>query len=81
MKDYYPSAIGKFLSCAFVVCLPLHAQSTQSSILGSVTDTTGAAMANAAVTIRNEGTNFVRNLRPMPMAAIASRVWKPVSMQ
>ena len=38
----------------------LGAQATQSSILGTVTDATGATVAGAAVTVRNEGTNFVR---------------------
>ena len=38
----------------------LGAQSTQSSILGVVTDAAGALVPGAAVTVRNEGTNFVR---------------------
>ena len=46
-----------------VACLPLGAQSTQSSLLGTVSDPTGAPVANAAVTIRNEGTNAVREFK------------------
>ncbi|MBE0656213.1 MAG: TonB-dependent receptor [Bryobacteraceae bacterium] len=38
----------------------LGAQSTQSSILGVVTDAAGALVPGAAVTVKNEGTNFVR---------------------
>ena len=48
---------------ALVASLPLYAQSTQSSFLGTVTDSTGAPVANAAVTVRNEGTNFVREFK------------------
>jgi len=55
MKRYYLLALSALL--------PLYAQSTQSSLLGTVTDSSGAPMANAAVTIRNEGTNFVREFK------------------
>ena len=48
---------------ALASLLPLYAQSTQSSLLGTVTDSSGAPMANATVTIRNEGTNFVREFK------------------
>lgn len=54
------SAIRPLLVCAFAALLPLYAQSTQSSILGTVTDPSGAPVANATVTVRNEGTNFAR---------------------
>lgn len=40
----------------------LTAQSTQSSILGGVTDSAGAAVPNARVAVRNEGTNFTRDI-------------------
>src|SRR5688572_4963180 len=39
------------------------AQFTQSSILGAVRDASGSAVANADVTIRNEGTNFTRPVK------------------
>ncbi len=58
MKPRYSPIIWALASV-----LPLYAQSTQSSILGTVTDSSGAPMANAAVTIRNEGTNFVREFK------------------
>lgn len=40
-----------------------HAQLTTSDILGTVTDTTGAVIPNAAVTVRNLGTNETRTAR------------------
>jgi len=41
----------------------LVAQFTQSSIVGTVTDASGAPVSDAEVTVRNEGTNFVRTIR------------------
>ncbi|MGH9630545.1 MAG: carboxypeptidase-like regulatory domain-containing protein, partial [Bryobacteraceae bacterium] len=41
----------------------LSAQFTQSSILGAVRDSTGAAVPNAQVTVRNEGTNLTREIQ------------------
>ena len=40
----------------------LAAQATQGSILGNVADGTGAAVAGAKVSIRNEGTNALREI-------------------
>src|SRR5687767_1059930 len=40
----------------------LLAQSTQSSILGAVTDPSGAPVVGAEITVTNEGTNFVRTI-------------------
>ncbi len=40
----------------------LNAQSTQSTILGVVTDSAGGTVPAAEVTIRNEGTNFTRTI-------------------
>ena len=40
----------------------LHGQATQSSILGNITDSSGAAVANASVTVKNEGTNSQREV-------------------
>ncbi len=42
------------------LCSQLHAQSTQSSILGNVRDSAGAPVAGAAVSLINEGTNDER---------------------
>ena len=38
-------------------------QATQGSILGTVTDSTGASVVGAKVTLKNEGTNFVREMQ------------------
>ena len=53
------------LSIALSFQLPpeLLAQSTQSSILGAVTDPAGAPVPGATVTVRNEGTNFTRTMQ------------------
>jgi hypothetical protein len=53
-----------WLSVALLICMPLSlsAQFTQSSIVGNVTDATGAPVAAALVTVRNEGTNFARTI-------------------
>ena len=40
----------------------LQAQVTQSSILGNITDASGAGVPDAQVSITNEGTNSVRNI-------------------
>jgi hypothetical protein len=42
---------------------PLAAQVTQSAILGSVTDAAGAAVPNAKISIKNEGTNIERSMQ------------------
>ncbi|HEX8712055.1 MAG TPA: carboxypeptidase regulatory-like domain-containing protein, partial [Terracidiphilus sp.] len=48
---------------AFFATAPLAAQSTtQGSIAGTVVDPTGAAVANAAVTLQNLATNFTTSL-------------------
>jgi hypothetical protein len=41
---------------------PLSAQFTQSSILGNVTDASGAGVPGASVKVTNEGTNFSRSI-------------------
>jgi hypothetical protein len=41
----------------FVTSLPLHAQVDSGAILGNVTDTSGAPVRGAQVTVTNEGTN------------------------
>lgn len=51
--------------CIFVAAVTtgtLYAQATQSTILGSVTDSTGSAVVGAKVAVRNEGTSIERTL-------------------
>jgi hypothetical protein len=48
---------------SFAGGVSLLAQSVQSTILGAVTDSAGAFVPGATVTIRNEGTNFTRSIR------------------
>ncbi|MGD0906823.1 MAG: TonB-dependent receptor [Candidatus Acidiferrales bacterium] len=50
------------LALAFCVLLPLaHAQSETAEVLGTVRDSTGALVSNAAVTLANHGTGIVAN--------------------
>src|SRR6266849_10357886 len=46
-----------------VAAANIEGQAIQSTILGKVTDPSGAAVANAAVAIKNEGTNFERTMQ------------------
>src|SRR5437867_2941255 len=55
------------LLCVLVVLwvtLPQQAQgqAIQSTLLGTVTDATGAVVTGATVTVKNEGTNFERTM-------------------
>ncbi|MCC7236008.1 MAG: TonB-dependent receptor [Bryobacterales bacterium] len=51
----------------FTFCLlgigNLQGQSIQGSILGAIVDSAGGAVTGANVTIRNEGTNFIRTMK------------------
>ena len=51
---------GFIAICALLVPLATRAQSTYGSIVGTVTDATGAAVPNATVTVTNLGTNEAR---------------------
>jgi hypothetical protein len=57
----YFAALFLALFCAFFPP-ELRSQGTQGTILGSVTDASGGSVPGAKVTIRNEGTNFVREI-------------------
>jgi hypothetical protein len=46
------------LLCLIVVLVPLTAQTTTGSIVGTVTDPSGAIIAGATVTVTNQGTNI-----------------------
>src|SRR5207302_9587709 len=50
-------SLGMLLSMS---CLYLHAQSTYGSVAGSVTDSTGATVTDANVTLTNLGTSEKR---------------------
>ncbi len=62
------NSLARLGSALWFALLPLSsphlllAQATQGSILGTVTDATGAAVVGAEVTVKNEGTNFVRRI-------------------
>jgi hypothetical protein len=43
-------------SCLFLTGIPLHAQSDTSSLTGTITDSSGAIVPNANITLHNEGT-------------------------
>jgi hypothetical protein len=48
---------------AILLQSPLAAQFTQSAVLGTVRDPSGSAVPNAAITVRNEGTNQTREIQ------------------
>ena len=60
--------IRRFAIAAAIMVLTISAagsalaQSTQSSILGVITDASGSHVPNATVTVRNEDTNFARSI-------------------
>jgi hypothetical protein len=63
MKVLYLASASLAVIGALAAVAPLSAQSTQSSILGTVSDPTGAPVANATVSVRNEGTNAAREFK------------------
>src|SRR6202167_2988659 len=50
----------RMVSSTFALCLPLTAQTTSGQILGSVTDSTGAAVAGAAVIVTDTQRGTIR---------------------
>ena len=64
-----------------LLCLTalLFAQTDNSSISGMVKDPTGAAVAGAKVTIRNEGTAFERVVNTNEQASLRSPTCHPVT--
>src|SRR6185295_8175595 len=59
-KSYSGLLLSTFLLLAAIAA---YGQAIQSTILGKVTDPSGAAVANATVTVKNEGTNFERPMK------------------
>jgi hypothetical protein len=60
-----PRALFAPCACLLVAALAsnkLHAQATTATILGTVTDTSGAAVADAAVQIKNVATGITQNV-------------------
>jgi Carboxypeptidase regulatory-like domain len=52
-----------FMLSVFLAALPLSAQVEQATILGTVTDNTGAVVGGATVTVRNSGTDQRRTTK------------------
>src|SRR6267378_217102 len=46
-----------------LAAVEMKGQAIQSTILGKVTDPSGASVANAGVTVKNQGTNFERTMQ------------------
>jgi hypothetical protein len=57
---FYSTAIFAFMMFLVMSVSPLHAQSDSSSLSGTVTDSSGAVVANAKITARNEATQTTR---------------------
>jgi hypothetical protein len=62
--------LGTFLTM-LLVCVSAGAQGTTSRLTGTVTDTTGAAVPGAAVTLKNEATGFSFNTQTSGSGAYA----------
>ncbi|MGH9425642.1 MAG: carboxypeptidase-like regulatory domain-containing protein, partial [Terriglobia bacterium] len=56
----YP--LGLICLCVFALATEVQGQGTQSTILGTVTDPSGAMVTGATVTVKNEGTNIERTI-------------------
>ena len=61
MRTYIASPASRLLAAVvfLLLCTPLHAQYDNGSLVGTVRDASGAAIANAAVTITNADTAIV----------------------
>jgi len=61
---YFLNLYSTFLIAGFLVALAgeVRGQAVQSTILGTVTDPSGAVVTGATVTVKNEGTNFERTM-------------------
>ncbi len=53
--------VSFFVACIVMISQPVWAQSTYGTVTGSVTDSSGAAIADAQVTLTNLGTSEKRN--------------------
>jgi hypothetical protein len=58
----YKHLISILLLCAIFFAVHLHAQVTVGNIIGTVTAADGSAVANARVTVTNEGTDISRSV-------------------
>jgi len=52
-----------FAACAFFLAIPLLAQTIFGTILGTVTDPSGAVMTGVTITITNQGENISRDVK------------------
>lgn len=59
----HSASLAAMFAFGFLGLQNLNGQSIQGSILGAVADSAGGAVAGATVTVRNEGTNFVRSMK------------------
>ena len=57
VSSWVPQALLAMAAVLLFGATPLYAQVDAGSILGTVTDSSGAAISNASVTVTNEGTN------------------------
>ena len=54
--------LGLVCLCLFALASEVQGQGTQSTILGTVSDPSGAMVTGATVTVKNEGTNIERTI-------------------
>jgi len=75
------AGVFSLVAAALLVCLPLAAQTFRGTILGSVSDPTGAAISGATVTAKNIATGIVRTTQTTGDAATPSPncPWAPMT--
>jgi len=69
-----------FVLCSFV-SVPLHAQVTGATLSGTVTDASGAVIANAQVSIRNTATGISKDTTTDSAGFYAARTCRQVLMK
>src|SRR5215469_13151636 len=56
-----PNSLLLFLISLVVLCVPLHAQTVDTAIVGTVTDHSGAVISGARVTVTSESTGIAKS--------------------
>src|SRR5260370_20578148 len=62
MRPVFRVASLLLAACAFGFCISASAQSDTSSLSGTVTDASGAALPNAKILVRNDATHTERTI-------------------
>src|ERR1700676_3322279 len=69
--------VHKLLLFCFIATLPVLAQTATADLSGNVTDSTGAAVANAKITATNPATGFSREVSTNQSGAYVFTILQP----